>query len=482
MKRIVTLLFAACLLLGVASQAAAFEITASGQFIEQFGFNENISGNSAVPFSDEPADHFYARQRVRLQVEFKASDTLKGVMQFQYGFGSANWGSEQAQLDGVSAGRTNNNSMYVRRMYIDWMFPGTCLNFKIGLQEMGLPSFIGNNPVFSSRVAAVAANFGVADGIDITAFWARPFKDMTGVDDFKYNDTDLFGVVVGLDFGMVNLKPYFVYGNIGNNSGFWDYRLGGANTTFGSNGWDIFAGGDNDQTSDLYIAGIAAQVKPIENLTLKGDFIWGMTSNNSRENNWGAETNGWFIELAADYQLPFGTLGVLAWYASGDDSGDVKKAKFGRVPVISNDNGWAPARIAFGGAYAIGLDSTVNKSGMGTWGAGINFRDFSFIENVKHTARFVYFEGTNDKGAGETLSGMAAGGRVRTFTSDFIYMTTKDYAFEIDLDTTWKIYDNLNAIIELGYVYLDMDSKVWGKGTYAEDYIWNAALTLEYKF
>ena len=42
-----------------------------------------------------------------------------------------------------------------------------------------------------------------------------------------------------------------------------------------------------------------------------------------------------------------------------------------------------------------------------------------------------------------------------------LYMTRRDHAVELDLDTTISIYANLAAMLELSYVFQDFDGEVW---------------------
>jgi len=44
-----------------------------------------------------------------------------------------------------------------------------------------------------------------------------------------------------------------------------------------------------------------------------------------------------------------------------------------------------------------------------------------------------------------------------------MYLTTKDTAYEINVDTYYDIYKNLQLALELGYIKLNLSDKVWGK-------------------
>ena len=40
-------------------------------------------------------------------------------------------------------------------------------------------------------------------------------------------------------------------------------------------------------------------------------------------------------------------------------------------------------------------------------------------------------------------------------------MTTADKAWEVNVDSEYKIYKNLSLLLELGYIRMDLDSNVW---------------------
>lgn len=417
----------------------------------QWGFRDNYGGSFDFwKFGGDPqeTDHFFARQRARIQTEFVASENLKGVLQLQ--FGTIDWGDAGTggQLD------TNSANGKVRRAYIDWNVEGTPLNVKMGLQEIALPSAVAGNPILDSHVAAVALSGKITDEISLTGFWARPYTNSDPAMEYKYNHMDMFGLLADFSYESVVFQPYLMYSRIGDRAG-------------------VFYGGSMnlDGHTDYYLAGLALQVKPLERLTIGLDAVYNRRKNDSSSfmgsKNFD-KSSGWFTALGVDYALDFGTLGLVAWYASGDDYDDAYKDKpeWGSITPISNDvSGFAPTRLAFEGAYAIGDDSLISTTGAGTWGAGVHLKDFSFVEDLSHTVRFVYFQGTRDK----------------EFVRNWMAMTTKDKAFEIDFDSTYQIAKGFKAIVEMAYVKLDYKDRMggWYK---AEDDVWNVQITLDYSF
>ena len=100
--------------------------------------------------------------------------------------------------------------------------------------------------------------------------------------------------------------------------------------------------------------------------------------------------------------------------------------------------------------------------------------DVSFIEDLSHTLRFAYYEGTNNKNSSSPLIGNGG------FHDDEWYLTTRDSAFEVNFDHKYQIYENLSAHLDLGYVALDMGKRNGVDN--APDDAWKAQVLFRYAF
>lgn len=478
MKRILTLSILAIMLLGLAPSANALEVKASGQMIFQFGYKGNYGGSegNGGKFASGNGDAFYALQRFRLRLDFIASENLYGAIQMQ--MGTTNWGVGGANSGGALD--TTENTPKVRQAFIGWTWPDSDVKTKMGMHHLALPSAVANNPVYNSIAAGVSTTYDITDEFTLGGFWIRPYRntDAATTDDLQDNDMDVFGLHADWNMSNVRVQPYVVYSRIGNDSGYW-----------GSNKGKISAFGDDDNHSNLYIGGLALQVKPTDKLTLGFDGIYGRVNNEADLGPAGGvdKIDGFFLAAKADYRLEFGTLGGIAWYTSGDDADDANDAsgrEIGRMPVIGQGVfGFAPTRLGFAGAYTRGEERQISTSGMGTWGAGLYLKDVSFMENMSHALKFTYFQGTNDEDV--TF-------RTNLFKNEGgnLYLTTKDRGFEVDLDTQWKLSNGLNLVLELGYIYMDWDNKYhgvhgstdYGDKEFEKNNIWNTQITFEYRF
>ncbi len=157
---------------------------------------------------------------------------------------------------------------------------------------------------------------------------------------------------------------------------------------------------------------------------------------------------GWLIKGLAEYKMDWGTPGIFAWYGSGDDD-DVRNgsemmpyiAPSGNFTSFLGDGelGWQP-----GGGY----DQMLSYSG--TWGIGLQIKDLSFMEDLSHIIRIAYWGGTNSSSMTDFIQTpyLDGGG---------FYLTTDDYLVEVNFDTTYQIYENLAAHLQLGYIFNGID-------------------------
>ena len=73
------------------------------------------------------------------------------------------------------------------------------------------------------------------------------------------------------------------------------------------------------------------------------------------------------------------------------------------------------------------------------------------------TVRVAFYRGTNNT---ENVRQKMITKPSETVSSMY-YMTTADKAWEVNVDSEYKIYKNLSLFLELGYIRMDLDSNVW---------------------
>ncbi|WP_455551979.1 outer membrane homotrimeric porin [Desulfovibrio sp.] len=513
MKKLMTLALAAAMMLGAATGANAIDFKAKGQWIMSFdyGMHGDFGKSKAATNSGfKNEDEFEARQRVRLQLDAVASESLSGTVFFE--IGDQIWGQNST---GGALGADNNSVVELKNAYIDWMVPNTDLKVRMGIQGLALPSFTTNaSQILDDDVAAVTLNYQFNENVGLTALWARPYNDNWG---YAYGNNhskwgknymdnmDMFAVLLPLTFDGVKVTPWVMYAALG--PGLFDNDLDEDVTgKYGSYGsaWGRaskglvsgFSGSDyNDSYGNAFWAGITGEVTLWDPFRIAWDVNYGSVSYEDEKMN----REGWLASLLLEYKLDWGTPGIYGWYGSGDDSNPKNGSE--RMPVVSANGNNQFSNFAFNGNPYIAREGILGTTMVGTWGVGVRLKDVSFLEDLKHTLRVNFMGGTNAPKMAKYISenavkpGVDVSGPAGVYYNgayDPVYLTTEDYALEIGLTNTYKMYDNFTVMLDAAYLalWLDDSRSTWGKnamygfsgkngGTYDA---WNVNLSFVYSF
>ena len=458
MKRIVTLLLAAGLVLGAAAGSQAADIKAKGIW------QNNVSWANHAAGADQNDDFFRASTRLRTQIDVIASESLKGVVFFE--IGHQNWG--QASSGGALG--TDGKEVKVRYSYVDWVIPQTDAKVRMGLQPFGVPTFAVPMAVLDTDGAGITISGQFTDNVGAALFWLRPYNEVSGrLDngDNTHDAMDVVGLTVPLTFDGVKVTPFAMYAKFG----------AGANTSHGVAAGLLPAGGEamlpgvDDDHGNAWWGGITGELTMFDPFRIAADFAYGSVDMGT-SGNFDVKRSGWYAALSADYKLDFMTPALTGWYASGDDDDAMDGSE--RMPVLDSDV--ALTSYGFdGGTY--NRSSTFNGTSLsGTWGVLAELKDISFMEDLTHVFRVGFIQGTNN-------SEMVRSGFVGGMTSvgNDLYLTQHDRMWEVNLDTQYKIYKDLTLAFELGYINLDYDENLWGSDAYHENNF-KAAMSLNYKF
>ena len=508
MKKLMTLALAAGMLFGAATGASAIDFKAKGQWL--FGFaaaNTDLTTKKNNQKSDQ-GDDFSAIQRIRMQLDAVASESLSGTLYFE--IGNQNWGKNS---QGGALGADGTDVIKVKRAYLDWLVPNTDLKFRMGLQGVALPNKAGGSAVMDTDVAGVTASYTFNENVALTALWARPFNDnytqtVGGrTDKYDYNNyldnMDLFSLMLDLKFDGVQATPWVMYGMAGRNA--WDAINGGqfndGNPAATMNpyisGFDLATGYYNPSSNlygSMFWAGLPVGITLWDPLNIEFDINYGYVESYGRTDvtkhytNWSTtrraklQREGWLAKALVEYKMDWGVPGVFGWYASGDD-GNVKNGSE-RMPSIAPMGNFT----SFMGDGNLGWWlNDYNTSYAGTWGIGLQIRDMSFMEDLKHTFRVAYWGGTNSPSMVKYMNSAYAWDNG---TVDGPYLTTNDGLLEFNLVNTYQIYENLQLNLELGYVVNMIDQDTWKhtceSATWANQFskqdMWKAQLVFAYSF
>jgi hypothetical protein len=356
----------------------------------------------------------------------------------------------------------------------------------MGLQPIVMPNATKRgNPVLNSDVAAIVASIPFNDQVGLTLAWARPFdvSDNDGTENIA-DEMDILGLILSIKGDGWSFTPWAAYSSIGAGSGFFEYAIGQSPTGNNFGNGVSFSGSD---TSDVWWLGFALAVNAFDPLTFGIDAMYGHAGQVDLDigaaSDFEFETSGWLLAATVDYKLDWGSVGLFGWYASGDDENDVEDNEWGHLPAIGFDTGFGFGTYGYSSAVTptgVGDFNTIGKLSLGSWGIGVQAADWSFVDKLSHTLRFIYMQGTNDPDVVEGFRNTFGTGPL-AFSGQTVYLTDEDQAFEIDFVTQYNIYDNLTAFVDLAWVKLDMDEDVWGDD-YKDEDAWKAQLVLRYSF
>ena len=494
MKKILTLMLAAGMLLGAASGAKAIDFKASGEWLVGFGLGDGSLIKDVDNKKYHNDDTFNAGQRVRLQLDAVASESLSGTVFFE--IGDQMWGSN-AEESGAALG-ADGKVVKVKNAYIDWMVPNTDLKLRMGLQAVAMPNVAGGSAIMDGDAAAVVASYQFNDNVGLTALWMRPLNDnYTGTNAAGeaygngYNNyldnMDLFALMLPLKFDGVELTPWAMYGMQGKNTRF---NEGGVGTADGAldvtlpgylPGMNEFALGKTGKAyGSMFWAGLPVAITAFDPLNIEFDINYGYVEAMGRYDvlkrgtDWvrgNSKREGWLVKALVEYKMDWGTPGIFGWYASGDD-GNVKNGSE-RLPSIAGAGNFTSfmgdGNLAWGTGHNF-YDNNLTYAG--TWGVGLQIADVSFVEDLKHTFRVAYWGGTNSPSMVKYM-GSGVAWNDTTAAQDGPYLTTNDGLLEFNLVNSWQIYENLEANLELGYIVNMMDKDTWDKSYISEQRNWS---------
>ena len=516
-KQCMVVLLAAGMLLGSVGGANAIEFKASGEWLVGFGVGDgdlysrskNSDGERSKPNHD---DQFGAIQRVKLQLDAVASESLSGTVFFE--IGDQTWGNSET---GGALG-ADGQVVEVKNAYIDWAVPDTDLKLRMGLQGIALPNVAGGAAVMDGDAAAVVASYQFNDNVGLTAFWMRPVNDNfdgSGPEGSRSNkanwldNMDLFALTLPLTFDGIEDTPWVMYGiqgknalrNLDNenpehtwstNDGALLYTMSGLTPQMNYN-----TGPGRDPSTkkvwgSMFWAGLPVALTLWDPLNIEFDINYGYVEKMGRYDvqkrgnpndvvRGSTKREGWLAKALVEYKMDWGVPGIFGWYASGDD-GNIKNGSE-RMPSLAPAGSFTPF-LGAGNVDWAPVGSTYERfmSYAGTWGIGLQVRDMSFVEDLSHTFIASYRGGTNSPSMVKYMS--SATSWSDGFGSE-PYLTTNDGLMEFNLINNYKMYENFDVNLELGYVINMIDNDTWKRswsGSYKKEDGYKAQLVFAYSF
>jgi len=455
MKRLVLLAVLAAFVFGTAATASAAEIKASGSWAFEFIWAD-------TDFQDEASksSEFDVYQRLRTKFEFVANENLKGVLYTEVG--TSTWGREMQADSNIKSAKSDEGPIEIKAGYIDFNWPGTQQNVKVGHFGVALPSAVAASIIHDDESPAVMVSGPITDNVSYLVSWVRADKEDS--DARNESNLDLWIGALPVTFDGVSVTPFFAIAGVGD-----QYTTG-----------DVFSSGlgahnaTGAEVDNAWWAGVAFELTMFDPFVFKADVNYGTLDAEEEAD----EMSGWYAAASLAYNgWDMVKPELFFAYTSGEDSNGTTDLESERMPILSND--WSLGSFFFGGDWGLegAIDSEADGSGMGFWVVGLSLKDISFFEGLTHTVHVLYAQGTNDEELLDAHAGSIGGNGV-TFGKTLL---EDDSIIELDLNTEYAIYDELTAYVELGWISADWDD-AWDAYVETQDEAYKVSMGLAYKF
>ncbi len=500
MKRFTWIAMILALVMVTATAASAAELKARGQVqiwaraVDNWDFEKSSSRHNAMSYEDD----FTIDERARLYFDFIANENLKFVLQLQIGSGS--WGQDGFALGQGDARTNTSTTIKTRQAYLDFNVPDSKVNVKAGFFTLILPGYVGDSAILNEETSALVVTAPIIDNaLSLLVGYARLYdgSNANNTNNAVTGTKSGYGLRDEFDAAILALPvktagfeatPFFVYGWAGKdslNDDILAYRSS-ANTL---NDSGIVRGlltpgarlsGTNPYSfqNDLnaWWGGLAAKLTMFDPIWMALDFNYGSLSGGGVPN---ADTGtvwdnkhvndraGWLVDFAIGYNgLDYMKPKLYFVYTSGEDSDPTNGSE--RMPTLSQQMLYTPMWLGNSLSSSVGTMGAPTRGGsehMGFWLAALAIEKIQSMDKLSHDFTLAYIRGTNSASL-LTSPQMLAGGGNRAFGGLFNYLpghflTTKDSLVEIDLNTSYQIFQELKAVMEAGYIFQSINKNLW---------------------
>ena len=444
MKKIAILAALAVLVMGFAATASAVDLDAKGQFQFQMNFMDNNANllpnkkvSNAAGTTGDSEDDLNFWFRARTEFRFIANENLWAVLYTQY---KTRLGNGNVNVDSTNQ---DDNALTIKRAYLQYRFPGTEVLTSAGIMSINLPGAAAGSMVLGdSDLGTFQVSAPITDQISLAGAFVRVTDRFEGDCAKELNDElDVFYAAAPITIDGLSATPYFAYSTIGKDYGGALNGLESTNTT------------GYEKNANAWWLGTSFSMDMFDPIVFDADIVYGDVDANQKNN----DRSGLLIDAALTYTgLDFVQPKLVFAYSTGEDDKTDNGSE--RLPVIAND--WAFGTTYFGGSALTSADMNSDEQlGFGT--IGLSLEKISFFDKLSHDLHILYVQGTNDK---DLVNSNAKYAALDNITANGDFLTTEDHVFEVDFNTNYQIYDELAAIVEFGYVNVDMDKGVWEDG------------------
>jgi hypothetical protein len=463
-----------------------------------------IAGVAVGTASEE---NFPIWERFRLRTDFIASEALK----FRFGIrvNNATWGGT-LPIDNPPV------AIDVNQAYLQFLIPSTDTQVTAGWGPLALPhSKIFNGGLVldtqNGNTAAASIYFDIPVVKDTFAIKVGYARLLDGSADFYSavtgggnnnttpvdNSLDAFFLALPITLDGFQFIPWgavafagraanYTQGNTtlagtsGTNGQYGPYDGSlGPNLLTPASALAYAATGQNsmwrNQNNTYWWVGVPFNITSLDPINIYADVIYGAGAQSDRAL---AQRSGWFIDVGIEYVgLDFVKPQLMGWWSSGET--DFSQGSQ-RLPVVRQY--WSPGGsfLYMTGATAFNRGTLLNNP-LGSWGLVLSFKDITFVKDLSHLLTFTFANGTNQASYVRAVNTLGLGGIYMTMGKD---LTVDEYAFAVNLDSKYMLYENLAFILELGWATVSgLKGSVWGVrnvNNYGD--AWKVAFGFKYTF
>ena len=415
-------------------------------------------------------------ERFRLRSDFSSGESVKFRLSMKI---EDTWGHGIYTAANPTPGMSTPvgkviSGIQVYEAYLQFTWPDTPVKVTAGLQELDLPQ----SPLFHSsivfggdRAASLAVSAPlVPDTLGLTTGFSR-FLDTNQTYDLAgagHQDDELDGYWLTLPITVDGFKavPWGLLAVAGRSA---DYFIN-IDTSFGYTSYAenllsaamLHAPGKWKNSQNLYTwVGSSFEVTTLDPVKLSADVIYGSGAPSDRQQY---QRRGWFLDLGAEYTgWDVLTPQVFGWWSSGEN--DSWRDGSERLAVLRPS--WGPGNsFLFDSNQAFGRNSNMGINPVGAYGIGASLNNIALVTDLTQCLTFTYLHGNNSPRAIRSLNALLGSGNLSLGSNPYFVMgrdlTDNEYAYALNLDSTYKIYENLAAVVETGWAHGHFQESVWG--------------------
>ncbi|MBF0482514.1 MAG: outer membrane homotrimeric porin [Desulfovibrionaceae bacterium] len=460
-----------------------------------------IAGISPGTASEE---NFTIWERFRLKTDFIANETLM----FRLGIRVNNvaWGASLA-VDNPPV------AIDVNQAYLKFFIPNTQAQVSAGYMPLALPQskIFGGSLILDTQwgnTSAAAAVVDIPVVTDTFAIKAGYTRLLSGAADFYAGGVgtnattpvadavDLFFLALPVTIDGFQAIPWASYANAGRMAN-WSGLLGGTalgptaawgevdssvsmNMVSAASAKLAATSGFNsmwaNQSNSYYWFGLPLNITALDPVNFYADVLYGAGAMDDRSQS---KRSGWFIDAGVEYTgLSFMKPQLMGWWSTGEN-GSLNDGSE-RIPFARSFWNVGGSFLYSGNATAF-TRNTLLCNPAGSWGLALSFKDISFVKDLTHRLTIAVVNGTNSPSWARAVASSGLGGIYATMGKD---LTTDEWLVGVNFDHMYKIYDNLDAILELGWADVSgLRGSVWGpRNVNNAGDAWKVAFGLRYTF